>query len=121
MSGKTGKRLKVLSTVVFCAQAVLFLALAFYFINVNLTFSFVFTALALVSALLLIPFVKMANAVCKSEQNETKEEKLSWKSASPTLTNIPTSHDVALASENRGTDIPFQTARRHIKGGVPYP
>ena len=42
MLEKTGKRLKVLSTVVFCAQAVLFLALAFFFISVNVIFSFVF-------------------------------------------------------------------------------
>ncbi len=79
MSEKTGKRLKVLSTVVFCTQAVLFLALAFFFIKANVIFSFVFAALALVSAVLIIPFVKIADSVCEAaEQKELmKEEKLS--------------------------------------------
>ena len=79
MSEKTGKRLKVLSTVVFCAQATLFLALAFFFINTNVIFSLIFASLALISALMLIPFVKMADFICDaSEQKEMmKEEKLS--------------------------------------------
>ena len=79
MSEKTGKRLKVLSTVVFCTQVVIFLALAFYFIKTDVIFSFVFAALALISAILLIPFVKIADAVCEAAERKdlAKEEKFS--------------------------------------------
>ena len=80
MSEQTGKKLKILSTVVFSVMTVLFLVFAFLFFKVNLLFSLLFVVLSLISAVLLIPFVKMADDVCDAaEQKEMmREEKLSF-------------------------------------------
>ena len=79
MSQKTGKKLKVLSTVVFSVLTALFLVFAVLFFKTNLIYSFIFVALSLVSAIMLIPFVKMANTVTSDtvEMEATGEDQLS--------------------------------------------
>ena len=80
MSEQTGKKLKILSTVVLSAQTVVFLVFAFLFFKTNIVYSFIFVALALVSALLLIPFVKMSDSIrkAKGKNEEEEQDKLSF-------------------------------------------
>ena len=73
MSDKTEKKIKILSSAVFIAQAVIYVIFAFKFMREDLTVSLIFVALAFISILLQIPFHKLASDIsAKQEPKRTQ-------------------------------------------------
>ena len=62
MSDKTGKKIKILSSVVFIAQAVIYVIFAFKFMREDLLLSLIFIALAFISILLQVPFHRIVSS-----------------------------------------------------------
>lgn len=73
MSKKTAKKLRTLSTIVFAAQAIIFVICAFCFLQRSVIISLIFSALALVSAVLILPFCKITEDLARDEKKKTSQ------------------------------------------------
>lgn len=73
MSEKAAKKLRTLSTIVFVAQAIIFVICAFYFLQSSVVLSLVFSALALVSVFLILLFYKLAGDLIRDDKKKAPQ------------------------------------------------
>ena len=103
MSEKTANRLRILSSVVFITQALVFVILAFCFMRTKLIVSLIFIALAFISVLLQIPFHKIAADITRYSERKKAHNLADIYAPANIKTTTWTSSDESVAKVVDGT------------------